>query len=223
MISDYADISVNHFMRMDLLKSNHKSIIQGKTHRQHMMRRLLVLILALSLCLPFAIAADDAGVNRIIDINGTPIDSILTPEVSTDGVDFTIILTLSDEAAANGTTIEWTVQQCINSGVCNPPEKIAMNSSGNNWTSTITPVETHSYVNYDIVLTYASGEDEKFPEKGFSEGGKVWSDCWVSGQNSGGNNCPDTVVLEPEPMPAPALIATIIIGLSAALLAKRDD
>lgn len=115
-----------------------------------MMRRSTVLCIALSLCLPFAIAANDSGTNRAIDLDGTPIDSILVPEVSTDGVDFTINVTLSSEAAENGTTVEWTVQQCINSGVCNPPEKIAMNGSDANWTSTITPVDTHSYVNYDM-------------------------------------------------------------------------
>jgi len=188
-----------------------------------MMRRFAVLCLALSLCLPFAIAADDSGVNRTIDLEGTPIDSILVPEVSTDGVDFTINVTLSSEAAENGTTVEWTVQQCINSGVCNPPEKISMNGSDANWTSTITPVDTHSYVNYDIVLTYADGEDEKFPESGFSNGGKVWSDCWVSGEDNGGNNCPAVAVLPDDPLPAPALVTTIIVGLSAALIAKRDD
>ena len=191
--------------------------------RRCMIRRLLTLTLALSLCLPFAMAGEDAGINRTIDIEGTPIDSIVTPEVSTDGIEFTINLILSSEAAGNGTTVEWTVQQCINSGVCNPPEKITMNGSGENWTSTITPVETHSYINYDIVLTYTDGEDEKFPEGGFAEGGKVWSDCWVSGEKSGGNNCPDIAVLGPEPMPAPALMATIVVGLSAALLARRDD
>ena len=188
-----------------------------------MMRRLLVLIMTLSLCLPHVMAAEDAGVNHTIEVDGTPIDSIVTPEVSTDGIEFTINLVLSSAAAGNGTTVEWTVQQCINSGVCNPPEKIAMNGSGENWTSTITPVETHSYINYDVVLTYSGGEEEKFPEGGFAEGGKIWSDCWVSGEDNGGNNCPDIAVLGPEPMPAPALMATILVGLSAALLAKRDD
>ena len=86
-----------------------------------MMRRLLVLTLALSLCLPFAAAADNAGINSTIDIEGTPIDSIGVPNVSTDGVGFTINLDLSSEATENGTTVEWTVQQCLNSGVCNPP------------------------------------------------------------------------------------------------------
>jgi len=191
--------------------------------RHRMMRRLFVLALALSLCLPYAMAGGDSGINRTIDVAGTPIDSIVVPEVSTDGVEFTINLVLSSQAAENGTTVEWTVQQCINSGVCNPPEKIAMNGSGENWTSTITPVDTHSYINYDIVLTYSDGEDEKFPEGGFAEGGKIWSDCWVSGEDSGGNNCPVIMDSGYEPLPAPALIATIVVGLSAALLAKRDD
>ena len=190
-----------------------------------MMRRLLALALALSLCFPFAAAAENAGENRTIDIEGTPIDSIHVPDVSTDGVNFTIWVGLSNESSEDVTSVEWTVQQCINSGVCNPPEKISMNlvEDRGKWTSTITPVDTHSYINFDIILTYANGEDETFPEEGFVEGGKVWSDCWVSGADSGGNNCPETVVLPPEPVPAPALLATIVVGLSAALLAKRED
>ena len=190
------------------------------------MRRSCVLGLVMMLCLPYAAAADDPGVNRTIDIEGTPIISILAPNISTDGVQFTINLTLTEDAADNGTTVEWTVQQCINSGVCNPPEKISMVNATNdttNWMGSITPVDTHSYINYDIILTYANGEDEKFPEDGFANGGKVWSDCWVSGEDSGGNNCPETVVLPEEKLPAPALMSTILIGLSAALIAKRDD
>ena len=208
------------------MKSNHNSIIEGKARRHFMKRRLLTLTIALSLCLPFAIAGDDAGVNRTIDVDGTPIDSITAPEISTDGVNFTISLTLVDEAAENGTIVEWTVQQCINSGVCNPPEKISMENATNSttdWFGWITPVDTHSYINYDIVLIYADGEEEKVPEGGFSEGGKVWSDCWVSGEDSGGNNCPQIVVLPEESLPAPAFVSTILVGLSAALIAKRDD
>ena len=188
-----------------------------------MMRCMLVLGVVLSLCLPFAIAADDPGVNRTIDVEDTPIESITVPIVSTDGVDFVINVTLTTDAAENGTTVEWTVQQCINSGVCNPPEKLAMTGSDGNWSGTITPVDTHSYINYDVILTYPSGDDEKFPEDGFSKGGKVWSDCWVSGEDSGGNNCPEVLVLPEEGLPAPALIATIAVGLTAALIAKRDD
>ena len=194
-----------------------------------MMRRLLALTMALSLCLPVAIAAENSGVNRTIEVDGTPIDSIHTPDVSTDGVNFTIWVGLSNESNENGTTVEWTVQQCINSGVCNPPERITMNytEDRSKWTSTITPVDTHSYINYDIVLIYADGEDEKVPEGGFSEGGKVWSDCWVSGEESGGEGCSVDSIIVSDPgetsLPAPALVSTILVGLSAALIAKRDD
>ena len=209
---------------MPVLTTSRKArIIEWTTKRRGMMRRLLVVCVVLSLSVPFAMAADDPGVNRTIDTEGTPIHSIVVPDVSTDGVDFVINVTLTSEAAGNGTTVEWTVQQCINSGVCNPPEKLGMSGSEANWTGTITPVDTHSYINYDIVLTYSNGDDEKIPEGGFSEGGKVWSDCWVSGEDSGGNNCPDTIVLPEEELPAPALFATIAVGLTAALIAKRDD
>ena len=205
------------------LRANKGRFIQWELQGRHMMRRMLVLGVVLSLCLPFAIAADDPGVNRTIDVEDTPIESIAVPNVSTDGVDFVINVTLTTDAAENGTTVEWTVQQCINSGVCNPPEKLAMTGSDGNWSGTITPVDTHSYINYDVILTYPSGDDEKFPEDGFSKGGKVWSDCWVSGEDSGGNNCPEVLVLPEEGLPAPALIATIAVGLTAALIAKRDD
>ncbi|GIS43567.1 MAG: hypothetical protein Ct9H90mP16_06370 [Candidatus Poseidoniales archaeon] len=49
--------------------------VQGR----HMMRRMLVLGVVLSLCLPFAIAADDPGVNRTIDVEDTPIEQLLFP------------------------------------------------------------------------------------------------------------------------------------------------
>ena len=191
-----------------------------------MMRNILVLVVTLSLCLPYVAAGDNPGVNRTIEVDDTPIESIVVPDISTDGVQFTIHLQLIGEAAENGTTVEWTVQQCINSGVCNPPERFTMTNETNqtsDWAGSVTPVDTHSYINYDVVLTYANGEEEKFPEGGFSEGGKVWSDCWVSGEDSGGNNCPDVAILPPDPLPAPALMSTIIVGLSAALIAKRDD
>ena len=81
------------------------------------MRRLLALTLALSLCLPFAAAAENAGVNRTIDVEGTPIDSITVfPETSSDSENFSIHIALSGESAENVTNVEWTVQQCINSG-----------------------------------------------------------------------------------------------------------
>ncbi|MDP6899517.1 MAG: hypothetical protein QGF94_01625 [Candidatus Thalassarchaeaceae archaeon] len=184
-----------------------------------MMRRVFIIALSLCLIVPYATAAN-AGDNRTINVDGTPMDSIDAPSVSVDGVNFVVQVTLNAEASSNGTTVQWTTQMCLNSGVCNQPEVLNMTGEDSNWTGTVTPVNDHSYVNYDIILNYNDGNNEKFPEGGFTQGGKVWSDCWVSGDESGGENCPDD---SGGGLPAPALMTTVIVGLSAALLAKRDD
>jgi len=181
------------------------------------MRRLraAACLLALLLLSPFVAAAANPGVNKQIDLEGTPIQSITTPVVSSDGVDFTIEVELTDAAAQNGTNVTWTVQICINSGVCYPPDSISMQEDAGKWSSTITPDPTHTYVNYDIVLSYPDGEDEMFPEGGFVAGGKIWSDCWVSGDETGGGNC------EEEGgglLPAPALLATLAVLFFAAVV-----
>jgi len=189
-----------------------------------MMRRLAVLLLACSLILPVAAAASEPGANKTIDITDTPIDAIDAPSVSSDGVDFVVHVVLGEEARENGTSVAWTVQMCLNSGVCNPPSKTDMNANDDgSWTGVVTPVDEHSYVNYDVVLSYPdSDESEKFPAQGFSKGGKVWSDCWESDGESGGDNCP-----APEPdtsmLPAPGIIAGISVGLLAAMAARRED
>ncbi|MEC9090542.1 MAG: hypothetical protein VYC11_04140 [Candidatus Thermoplasmatota archaeon] len=185
------------------------------------MRNLLAMALVSCLCLSVASAGGESGVNRAIDVEDTPIESITTPTISTDGTDFTITVTLSDEAGSNGTTVEWTVQQCINSGVCNPPERISMTGSNESWSSTIVPVDTHSYINYDVVLIYPNNESEKFPEAGFGEGGKVWSDCWVSGEDSGGEGC--SAEESAGFLPAPTAFLTLVLTLSAALVVKREN
>ena len=187
-----------------------------------MARVFIALGLALCLCLPLASAAVNPGANRFIDVEGTPIESITVPEVSTDGVDFTIAVVLNENASANGTTVQWTVQQCINSGVCFQPEVLNMSVEDGTWTYTLMPVETHAYVNFDIVLTYPEGEDEKFPESGFVDGGKIWSDCWVSGEDTGGANCPVEEV-DDDSLLAPGLLAGAAVTLLAAMMARRED
>ncbi len=185
------------------------------------MKRIMVVGLALLLVAPFA-SAGDAGENQTIDISGTPIDAIVSPDVSSDGEDFTVEVTLETDAAGNGTTVHWIVQMCSNDGTCDPPTPI-MDMAGNEgkWMGTITPIDDHSYINYEITLNYTDGETETFPEGGFGIGGKVWSDCWVSGSESGGDGCPDDDGFLG--LPAPSLLITTLVGFSAALLAKRDD
>ncbi|MDP6906119.1 MAG: hypothetical protein QF440_01725 [Candidatus Thalassarchaeaceae archaeon] len=181
------------------------------------MKRIFAICIALLLAVPFA-TAGNSGVNQTIDVSNTPISSISSPNSSSDGESVTVEVTLHAE---NGTTVQWTVQMCLNTGVCNPPEVLNMenSSSDSHWIGTITPVDDHSYVNYDIILNYADGESEKFPENGFTNGGKIWSDCWTDGDETGGEKCSE----ESSGLPAPTLMLTVIVGLSAALIAKRDD
>ena len=177
--------------------------------------RALACLLALLVLSPFAAAAANPGVNMSIDVEGTPIQSISTPDVSRDGVDFTIEVVLTNTAAQNGTNVTWTVQICINSGVCYPPDSIPMQEDAGKWSSTIQPDPTHTYVNYDIVLDYPEGEDETFPEGGFVGGGKIWSDCWVSGEETGGDNCLND---DGGLLPAPALLTTLVLLSFAAVV-----
>lgn len=183
------------------------------------MKRCLTIVLVLLFLAPFA-SAEDAGQNHTIDVTDTPIDTIVSPEVSSDGEDFTIEVSLGDTAAGNSTTVHWTVQMCSNDGTCDPPISLDMTNNDGKWSGTVSPINDHSYVNYDIILKYSDGESETFPESGFVNGGKVWSDCWVSGSESGGDYCDDG---DSGLLPAPALMVTTLVGFSAALVAKRDD
>ncbi len=185
-----------------------------------MRRRVLsAILLAACLLIPLASAGGEAGVNVDINIEGTPISSITTPQVSSDGVDFTIEVVLMEDAAGNGTVVLWEVQQCINSGVCYPPEMLEMAENNGVWSYTIQPVSTHTYINYEINLIYSDDTSEVFPEAGFIVGGKVWSDCWVSGPESGGDACP---TVSEEGIPGPGLLI-VTGGLAlAAIIARRD-
>ena len=188
------------------------------------MRRstLSAILLAACLLIPFASAANP-GVNTEVDTTGTPISSITTPQVSSDGVDFTIEVVLTEEAAGNGTVVLWEVQQCINTGVCYPPELLEMTENDGVWSYTLVPVPTHTYINYEIDLNYSDNTSEVFPEGGFIVGGKVWSDCWVSGTESGGDACPtDDVVAMEGGIPGPGLLI-VAGGLAlAAVISRRD-
>ena len=185
-------------------------------------RTLSAVLLVACLLVPFASAAIP-GVNTEVDTTGTPIASITTPQVSSDGVNFTIEVVLTEEAAGNGTVVLWEVQQCINTGVCYPPELLEMTENDGVWSYTIVPVLTHTYINYEIDLNYSDNTSEVFPEGGFIVGGKVWSDCWVSGTESGGEACPtDDVVAMEGDIPGPGLLI-VAGGLAlAAIIARRD-
>jgi hypothetical protein len=57
-------------------------------------------------------------------IEGTDITGLEYPETSHSLDIFPIVIALSEAAAANGTTVTWVTQICVNSGVCYAPEVI---------------------------------------------------------------------------------------------------
>jgi hypothetical protein len=182
------------------------------------MRRVLAFALCALLLLPLA-SASEAGINKVIDLSGTPIAAIDTPSISHDGDVFDIAVTLSDEAASNGTTVAWTWQVCINTGVCLTPvpENLSGSNDGKQWSATMTPVDEHSYVNFKVTLSFADGNSSNYPETGF--GGKIWSDCWIAGNESGGGACSNG---DGGVLPALGLVGVLsALGLGAAVI-RRD-
>ena len=181
------------------------------------MKRGLALVLCALLLVP-AVMASEGGVNKDLDIEGTSISAISTPSESTDGVEFDITVTLDQDAANNGTSVSWTWQVCLNSGVCLAPvpEGLTSSDGGTTWVTTMTPVEDHSYVNYRITLEYADGNSSIYPEAGW--GGKVWSDCWVDGEESGGDAC------EGDGLPGFTMLATVsVLGMMAIAVRRLNN
>jgi hypothetical protein len=152
------------------------------------MKRGLALALCALLLVP-AVMASEGGENKDLDIEGTQISAIDTPSESSDGEQFDITVTLNQEN--NVTSVSWTWQVCLNSGVCLAPvpEDLTSSDEGTTWVTSMTPVEDHSYVNYRITLNQEDGNSTTYPESGW--GGKVWSDCWIAGDTSGGDGCGD--------------------------------
>jgi len=180
------------------------------------MKKGLALALCALLLVP-VVMASEGGVNKDLDIEGTQISAINTPSVSSDGEEFDITVTLDQEN--NVTGVSWTWQVCLNSGVCLAPvpENLASSDGGTTWTTTMTPVEDHSYVNYRIILEYADGNSSTYPETGW--GGKVWSDCWVAGEESGGTDCDGSGSL-----PGFTMLATVsVLGMMAIAVRRMDN
>ena len=180
------------------------------------MRRSLVL--AVVLLLP--LAAAESGVNESVDTEGTAIVSVGTSDVASSSEVFDVTVVLNDEAASNGTTVQWTTQICINTGVCYPPEtsNLTADSEGKSWMGSVLMLDDSSYVNWRIELVWPDGAIQRVPDTGF--GWKVWSDCWWDNGTWGGSttDCQE----EEDGMPgfvAPAAAAAIAM---AALMARRD-
>ncbi len=176
------------------------------------------LVLAVVLLLP--LAAAESGVNESVDTGGTAIVSVETADVASSSEAFDITVILDDEAASNGTSVQWITQICINTGVCYPPETsdLISDSDGKNWMGSVLMLDDSSYVNWRIELVWPDDGIQRVPDTGF--GWKVWSDCWWDNGTWGGSttDCQE----EDGGLPgfaAPAAVAAIAM---AALMARRD-
>ena len=184
-------------------------------------KSIICILLSIAL-LNVASAAEEGGVNVEPNVDETIFSEITHTETTTDLEDWEITLTLSDDAINNNTTFELTTQMCNNDGVCLPPTVAEVSTTdGKIFTSAVTTVEDHSYVNWRVKATYTDDNDttEMFPSKGFY---KTWSDCWFNGGEWGGDNCPSENSADDESfLPALGLFATVVAVMIA--VATRSE
>ena len=153
------------------------------------------IILCVAMCIVLVTPANagetKAGENIDPVIEDTIFSEITHTDVTTDLEDWEISMTLNDEAYANNTSFILMTQICNNEGVCFAPEEAVVSTLDNRtFTSAVTTVEDHSYVNWRVKATYVDENEstEMFPSNGFY---KTWSDCWFKDGEWGGGNCPD--------------------------------
>ena len=179
-------------------------------------KSVICILLSIAL-LNVASAAGEGGVNVEPNVDETIFSEITHTETTTDLEDWEIILTLSDDAISNNTTFELTTQMCTNEGICLAPTVAEVSTAdGKIFTSTVTTIEDHSYVNWRVKATYPDDNNstEKFPSKGFY---KTWSDCWYSDGEWGGDNCPADKSDDDESfLPTLGIFSTVVAVMIAA-------
>ena len=188
-------------------------------------RYLVCILISLALITPVSAADVEGGVNIEPVIEETIFDSLNHTVNTTDLDDWNITMTLNDAAYNNNTTFTLTTQICNNEGVCFAPSSATILTDDNKtFTSGVTTLEDHSYVNWRVTATYADDDNttEKFPASGFY---KTWSDCWYHDGEWGGDGCPESEVEdsdeekeESDGMPALGIIATAGVIAIAAII-----
>ena len=152
----------------------------------------LFIIGSLQITNPVSAADFEGGVNVEPVVEETIFNAISHTEVTTDLGDWDITMTLNNDAFNNNTTFDLITQICNNDGVCLPPESAIITSEDNRtFTSSVTTIENHTYVNWRVKATYPNdnGTTEMFPSSGFY---KTWSDCWINDGEWGGDGCIDS-------------------------------
>lgn len=171
--------------------------------------RLIICVLMSLAIIHSASAADmEGGVNVEPVVEDTIFNTITHTETTHDLEDWEISMTLNDASYNNNTTFTLITQICNNDGVCLPPEEATIATvDDRTFTSAVTTIEDHTYVNWRVKATYTEDNDttEMFPSSGFY---KTWSDCWLNDGEWGGDGCPEDEVDDSDDMPALGIMAT---------------
>ena len=171
--------------------------------------------------LAFNVAASEGGLNEGTDLSETNILAIDANDVAYAESEFTISVTLKDDAIENISHINWITQVCINTGVCYPPKTIEMTTEDNKtWNSIVEVDEGASYLNWRIDLIDSSENTTRDPETGF--GWKIWSDCWYDGNDWGGDDNSCWPQEEEDSMPGFIMPLTLAAIGIAGLMTRRD-
>ena len=174
-----------------------------------MKTRIIVCILMSLSLIHSASAADmEGGVNVEPVVEDTIFNAITHTETTHDLEDWEISMTLNDASYNNNTTFSLITQICNNDGVCLPPEEATIfTDDDRTFTSAVTTIEDHTYVNWRVKATYSEDNDttEMFPSSGFY---KTWSDCWLNDGEWGGDGCPEKSSDESDDMSALGIMAT---------------
>ena len=145
--------------------------------------RFLVCILMSLALIHSASAADiEGGVNVEPVIEDTIFSAITHTETTHDLEDWEITMTLNDASYNNNTTFSLTTQICNNDGVCLPPEEATLlTGDDRTFTSAVTTIEDHTYVNWRVKAIYDDDSSTNFPQGDWY---KTWSSCHYQ-QDSG--------------------------------------
>ena len=200
----------------------HGSITQiDESNPINTMRTVIALtLIALIAVSTTSYAAKTAGEDNGPDVDETPFESFTATSPSVSGETWTLVVVMDDAHMSNNTTFEITSQICLNDGVCNPPEVEEVTVDGANHTTSLTPPDDHSYVNWRVKAMYEDDTTDYFP---YGSWYTIWSSCYYDdggyyGPDADGDGCAS----EDEETPGFTLIpALVAIGLAIAI-ARRN-
>ena len=128
-------------------------------------------------------AAKTAGQDNGPEVEDTPFESYTVTSPSVSGETWTLVVVMDEAHMSNNTTFEISSQICLNDGVCDPPVVQELTIDGATHTTSLTPPNDHSYVNWRVKATYSDDSTENFPQGDWY---KTWSTCYYDDGSYGG-------------------------------------